>query len=47
MIVEFIILCLLGCVAAIFLVKLYQRRQDVLHGPYISHDSDAVERRGF
>jgi len=47
MIVEFIILCLLGCVAAIFLVKLYQRRQDVLHGPYISHDRDAVERRGF
>jgi hypothetical protein len=47
MIVEFILFCLLACAAAIFLVKLYQRRQDVLHGPYISHDGDAVERQGF
>jgi hypothetical protein len=47
MIVEFALFCLLACTAAIFLVKLYQRRQDVLHGPYISRDGDAVERRGF
>jgi hypothetical protein len=47
MILEFILFCLLGCLAAVFLVTLYRRRQDVLHGPYISHDGDAVERRGF
>jgi hypothetical protein len=47
MIVEFILLCLLASVAATFLVKLYQRRQDVLHGPYISRDGDAVERQGL
>jgi hypothetical protein len=47
MITEFILFCLIACAAAIFLVKLYQRRQDVLHGPYISRDGDAVERRGF
>jgi hypothetical protein len=47
MIAEFILFCLLASAAAIFVVKLYQRRQDVLHGPYISRDGDAVERRGF
>ena len=47
MIVEFILFCLLGCGAVTFVVKLYKRRQDVLHGPYISRDGDAVERRGF
>ena len=47
MIDEFILFCSLACAAAIFLVRLYHRRQDVLHGPYISRDGDAVERRGF
>jgi hypothetical protein len=47
MIVEFALFCSLACAAAILLVKLYQRRQDVLHGPYISRDGDAVERQGF
>ena len=48
MIVEFILFCLLACVATIFLVKLYYgRRQDVLYGPYIMRDRDDVMRQEF
>ncbi len=47
MIVEFILFCLLACAATIFLVKLYGRRQDVLHGPYIIRDRDDVTRQEF
>jgi len=47
MIVEFILFCLLACVATILLVKLYGRRQDVLHGPYIIRDRDDVTRQEF
>ena len=47
MIVEFILFCLLACAATIFLVKLYGRRQDVLHGPYIIRDRDDVTHQEF
>jgi hypothetical protein len=47
MILEFVLFCLLACTAAIFLVKLYERSQDVLHGRYIRRDGDAAGRRGF
>jgi hypothetical protein len=41
MILEFI----LFCTATILLVKLYGRRQDVLHGPYIIRDRDDITRQ--
>ena len=47
MILEFILFCLLACTATILLVKLYGRRQDVLHRPYIIRDRDDITRQEF